>query len=363
VVRVVTFGEIMARVEPTGLRRIRQAFPGTANVTFAGAEANVAASIALLGGESRFVTALPRHTLADGALDSLRRVGVDTDYVARRDEGRLGLFFLEGGANQRASSVTYDREHTAISMTPSSEYQWDRIFEDAEWYHVTGITPALSEEASLATLESVRLARRAGLRVSIDLNFRRKLWQWHTRLDARQLAAKTMRQLLPYVDVVLGNEEDVGEVLGIHAEETDVAAGKLAPARYVDVAKGVAAEFSNVAMVGITLRESISASWNNWGAMLYDVGSQRAFFAPVSNGQYSPYEIRNIVDRVGGGDSFAAALIFALTTPDLDEPEVALRFAVAASCLAHSVPGDLNFTTRSEVERLASGVSSGRVIR
>lgn len=273
------------------------------------------------------------------------------------------MYFLETGANQRASNVIYDRAHSSISLTPASAYDWDRAFADAAWFHTTGITLALSEVSAEAALAAAQSAKSRGITVSCDLNFRKKLWNWEPGTDGRVLAEKTMRRLLPFVDVVIANEEDAADVLGIHAAETDVHSGRVAHERYPDVAREIVAQFPNVQLAAITLRESLSASHNNWGAMLYDAAAAKAFFAPLADGEYAPYAIKNIVDRVGGGDSFGAALIFALTTPELSAPATAIAFAVAASCLAHSIPGDINYVTRGEVEALMKGAASGRVQR
>ncbi len=324
----------------------------------------VAASICNFGGKARYVTALPKHALAEATMDSIRAVGIDTRYILRTDYGRLGLYFLETGANQRPSNVIYDRADSAVAITPASAYDWDSIFKDVEWLHLSGITPALSKTAAEATLIAAQKAKEAGASVSIDLNFRGKLWNWDSNFSARDLAQKTMRGILPFIDVVIGNEEDCHDVLGIQAGATDVHSGALDTSRYPDVARQVVEQFSNVAKVAITLRESLSASHNNWGAMLFDAKSDQPYFAPLDiNDNYNPYEIKNIVDRVGGGDAFAGGLIFALTTPELNDPQVAVKYAVAASCLKHSIKGDFNYSTRAEVERLMGGNVSGRVVR
>ncbi len=361
--KLVTFGEIMGRLAPPGLLRLRQALPGQMDVTFAGSEANVAVSFVLLGGQASFVTALPGHAMADACVGTLRNIGVDTSHVLRTDEGRLGLYFLETGANQRPSQVIYDREASSISRTPADAYPWEEIFAGADWFHVSGITPAISECAAGAALAAVRQAKGRGLTVSCDLNFRKKLWRWEPGTPPRELAERTMREMLRHADLAIANEEDAANVLSIRAEETDVEAGKLAVDRYPDVARQITAQFGNVTKVGITLRESISASHNNWGVMLYDARADAALFAPSAEGRYEPYQIRNIVDRVGAGDAFAAALICALTTPELSDLETAASFAAAASCLAHSIPGDFNFSSRAEVEALMKGSGAGRVVR
>lgn len=359
---IVTFGEIMGRLAAPANLRLRQT--RTLDVTYAGAEASVAASICNFGGRARYVTALPEHSLAEATMDSVRAVGVDTNFVLRTKEGRLGLYFLETGANQRPSNVIYDRADSAVSITSPEQYDWDCIFENAQWLHISGITPALSKNAAAATLMAAQKAKAAGASVSIDLNFRGKLWKWNSAKSGRALAQEVMRGILPYVDVVVGNEEDCHDVLGISAGDTDVHSGKLEIDRYPNVAKQVVEQFPNVSKVAITLRESKSASHNNWGAMLYDAATEKPFFAPLdAEGNYQPYEIKNIVDRVGGGDSFAGGLIFSLTTPELCNPEIAVKYAVAASCLKHSIKGDFNFSTRAEVERLMGGSASGRVVR
>ena len=352
----------MARLAAPQYLRLRQS--REFEVTYSGAEASVGASVCNYGGNARYVTALSKHSLADAAVDSVRSVGIDTRFIVRTDAGRLGGYFLETGANQRPSNVIYDREGSSVAITRAEAYDWDAIFEGASWLHLTGITPALSKNAAAATLVAAKKAQEAGVTVAIDLNFRKKLWNWDASLSACDLAEKTLRGVLPYVDMVIANEGDCYDVLGIRAGDTDVDSGELDTARYPDVARQVVEQFPNVSKVGITLRESLSASHNNWGAMLYVAETHSACFAPVDvDGNYQAYEIKNIVDRVGGGDAFAGGLIFALTTPELSEPQVAVKYAVAASCLKHSIKGDFNFSTRSEVEALMGGSTSGRVIR
>lgn len=359
---VVTFGEIMGRLATQGNIRLRQS--RQLNMTYAGAEANVAASICNFGGRARFVTALPKHALADATLDAIRAVGIETEFVVRTDEGRLGLYFLETGANQRPSNVIYDRKRSSVAITPAARYPWDKIFDQADWLHLSGITPALSETAAEATHVAARQAKTMGLAVSLDLNFRNKLWDWDASRSSRELARDTLQGILPLVDVLIANEEDCHDVLGIRAGETDVQSGTLDTSRYPDVARRVVQQFPNVRQVAITLRESLSASHNNWGAMFYDAQLDQPFFAPLdSHGSYRAFQIRNIVDRVGGGDAFAGGLIFALTTAELNRPQSAVNYAVAASCLKHSIQGDFNFSTRAEVESLVNGAESGRVVR
>eukprot|EP00747_Dinoflagellata_sp_TGD_P222498 gnl/TRDRNA2_/TRDRNA2_94203_c0_seq1.p1 gnl/TRDRNA2_/TRDRNA2_94203_c0~~gnl/TRDRNA2_/TRDRNA2_94203_c0_seq1.p1 ORF type:complete len:373 (+),score=62.90 gnl/TRDRNA2_/TRDRNA2_94203_c0_seq1:65-1183(+) len=359
---VVTFGEIMCRLCPPANIRLRQAHE--LEVLYAGAEASVAASICIFGGAARYVTALPKTQMAEAAMDMIRSSGIDTQYIVRTDEGRLGVYFLETGANQRPSTVQYDRDGAAIAITPPDKYDWDAIFDGAQWLHLSGITPALTQCAADATLAAAKKAKAAGCQVSMDLNFRGKLWKWQKGKSSRDLCRETMGAILPFVDVVIANEEDCSDVLNIKAGDTDVHSGSLDLARYPDVARQVVKLFPNVSKVAITLRESISASHNNWGAMLYDKSSDTPYFAPLdAKDSYKPYEITHIVDRVGGGDSFAAGLIFALTTPELSSPQVALNYAIAASCLKHSIKGDCNYSTRGEVEALMGGSGSGRVVR
>lgn len=360
---IVSFGEVMARLAPPGLQRFRQALPGTLDATFGGAEANVAASLSQLGANARFVTALPDHAIADACIGVFAGLGVDTSKILRTREGRLGLYFYENGANQRPSTVIYDRTHSAVSLSPASAYDWPGIFEGAGWLHLTGITPALSKTAAETVQHAARAAKEAGLAVSCDLNFRKKLWAWEPGTGSKKLARRVMSGILPFVDVLIANEEDAADVLGIHAENSDVESGRLDFSKYPGVAKRIASQFPNIQKVAITLRESLSASHNNWGAMLFDAATGVSHFAPLRDGDYRPYEIKNIVDRVGGGDSFGAGLVFALNTPGLSAPATAISFAAAASCLCHSIPGDINYTSRAEAEALMQGSGSGRVQR
>lgn len=360
---IVTFGEIMARLEPEGFLRFRQAMPGRLQISFAGAEANVAVSLQLMGRQTRYVTALPPNPLGDACLDSVRRFGIDTSFIIRRGS-RLGLYFLETGANQRPSNVIYDRTGSSAAEAGPEDYRWDDIFEGASWFHISGITPALSRRAAEASLAAVQKAKAAGVTISCDLNFRKKLWNWDSSLPPRELAEKTMREILPFVDTIIGNEEDASDVLGIRAGDTDVEKGRLAVDRYPGVAEKILKEFPKASRVAITLRESLSAGHNNWGAMLYDAKEGRGFFAPLDGDAYSPYQIRNIVDRVGGGDAFSAGLIYALTDDELgSNPADAVAYAAAASCLAHSIHGDFNYSSKEEVLSLMKGNASGRVKR
>ena len=362
---LLAFGEIMARIAPPGNLRWRQALPGSVNVTWGGGEANVCASLAMFGRPARFLTALPPTPIAQSIVATLRGLGVDTSRIVWRQQGRLGIYFVEAGANQRGSSVIYDRDFSAVSLAGPQEYDFAGALEGVTAVHVTGITPAISEAGFRSTLELVRLARELDLTVYCDLNFRKKLWNWRPGTKPKDLAAECMSQILPHVNIVIANEEDAADVLGIHADQTDVSAGKIHHTAYVSVARQIAERFPSVGRVAITLRESVSANHNDWGAMLYSHAGEHCCFAPCDDrGNYRPYEIRDIVDRVGAGDSFAAGLIYALNTPELGrDNQQALAFAVAASCLKHSIQGDFNYVTESEVRALLAGNATGRVQR
>ena len=358
------FGEIMLRVAPEGHLRFRQVLPGPVDLTFAGAEANVCAALALWGQSCRYLTAMPTNLVTNALLAVLRGLGIDTHFVVHREVGRLGVYFVETGANQRSSLVVYDRDHSAVSLAAPAEYDFARALDGVTWVHVTGITPSLSENAFLATLELVRLAHERGIGVSCDLNFRNKLWRWKPGFNARQLAHECMTQILPHVKLLIANEEDASDVLGIHAAGASVEQGRVNHAAYEQVAREAVGLFPNLSRVAITLRESISADHNNWGAMLFDAETDRTYFAPTdADGAYRPYEIRDIVDRVGAGDAFAAGLLYASHSTEFAEPERALQFAVAASCLKHSIKGDFSYVTVPEIVSLMSGVASGRVRR
>lgn len=362
--RVVTFGEVMLRLAPQNHLRICQSVPGILESTFGGGELNVAVSVALQGGASAFVTASPDNAITDSLIQEVKKTGVDSSLIRRSSRGRFGIYFVETGANQRGGTVTYDREFSSIALATPDEFDWNQVFEEATWFHITGITPAISESGAALALKAVQESQKRNVPVSCDLNFRKKLWNWKSGTKPVELAKETMRSLVPYVDVVIANEEDADLSLGIRAPESNVDAGDLNVQGYIAVAEQITQQFPNVKQVAITLRESISASHNNWGAMLYTQNQQKAVFAPCdSDGNYASYQIHNIVDRVGAGDSFAGALIFALNTPELTAPETAIRYAVAASCLKHSIQGDFNYSTRKEIEALMNGAGSGRVQR
>ena len=338
--RVVTFGELMLRLQPEGYLRFAQA--DKLEATFGGAEANVAVSLANFGDDVAFVSKLPKHEIGQAAVNSLRKYGVDTSLIVRGGD-RVGVYYCEKGASQRPSKVIYDRACSAIALAKASEFDWDSIFEGVEWFHFTGITPALSEELAEITLEAVKSAKEKGITVSCDLNFRKKLW-------SKEEANKTMSEICKYVDVCIANEEDAKDVFGIESENTDIESGQLNRDGYVSVARQLSLRFGFKA-VAITLRESLSANDNNWSGMLY-VGNN-AFFS-------KKYAV-HIVDRVGGGDSFGAGLIHSMLSGAYAQD--AIEFAVAASCLKHSIEGDYNLVSEDEVNALVAGNGSGRVQR
>ena len=338
--KIITFGEIMLRLSPSSFKRFIQA--DSFDVTYGGGEANVGVSLANFGFDAYYVTKLPNNPIGDAALNHLRRFGVKTDYIVRGGD-RLGIYFMEIGAAQRPSKVVYDRAGSAIAEAKLEDFDWDMIFKDAEWFHFTGITPALSDSAAELTLEAVKKAKQNDVKVSCDLNYRKKLW-------SPEKANKMMTQLMEYVDIALGNEEDAEKIFGIKASESDVTAGKLSEEGYRFVAKELIEKF-NFKLVAITLRESYSASDNGWSAMAYD---GRNFYTSTK------YKI-HIVDRVGGGDAFAGGLIYSLINGK--RLKEALDFAVAASCLKHTIPGDFNVVSVDEVESLRRGNVSGRVQR
>jgi 2-dehydro-3-deoxygluconokinase len=338
--KVVTFGEIMLRLAAPGHLRLTQT--STLEMTFGGGEANVAVSLALLGEEAAFITRLPKNDVAEAAIHSLRGFGVDTRSILRGGE-RVGIYFLETGASQRASTVTYDRAHSAIAEIAPGDLKWDQLLAGADWFHFTGITPALSDAAAQATRDGVQAAKKLGLTVSCDLNYRKKLW-------TSDKAGQVMSGLMEHVDICIANEEDAEKVFGIKAAATEVTAGKLDHGRYVEVARKLTERFKFQA-VAITLRESFSASRNGWSGLYFAGGKEH----------FSRRHEIDIVDRVGGGDSFAAGLIYALGKKK--SPSDAIEFAVAASCLKHSVSGDFNLVKLSEIEALLAGDGSGRVQR
>jgi 2-dehydro-3-deoxygluconokinase len=338
--KAVTFGEIMLRLAPEGYYIFIQA--ETFGATYGGGEANVAVSLANYGIDASFVTKLPKHEIGQAAVNSLRRYGVDTKSITRGGD-RVGIYFLEKGASQRPSKVVYDRAGSSIATATKEDFNWDEIFEGVEWFHFTGITPALGDNVAEICMEACKAAKERNITVSCDLNYRNKLW-------SKQKAGEVMGELCKYVDVCIANEEDASDVFGIKAANTDITAGKVDHEGYKDVAKQLADRFG-FSKVAITLRGSISASDNNWAAMMYD--GKEYYFS-------KSYKM-HIVDRVGGGDSFGAGLIYA--TMMGYEPQDIIEYATAASCLKHTIEGDFNQVGVDEVKKLAGGDASGRVQR
>ncbi len=340
---VVTFGEIMLRLSPPDFQRFVQA--RSFEAVYGGGEANVAASLAYLGMPVEYVTRLPANDIGDACLSYLRQYGIGTRHVVRGGD-RLGIYFLEMGSAQRGSKVIYDRAGSALATVEPGMIDWRSVFSDAGWFHWTGITPAVSEGAAQACLEAAQTAREMGLKVSCDLNYRKNLWRWGKK------AGDVMPELVACCDVAVGNEEDADKVFGIRAAEADVLRGRVEAEAYVEVCEALAERFPNLKSVGITLRGSLSASHNTWSGILWHGGE--IYTAPR-------YDIAPVVDRVGAGDGFCAGLIYGLHV--YSDPQQALSFAVAASCLKHTVPGDFNLVSVAEVEKLMGGDVSGRVSR
>lgn len=342
--RVVTFGEIMLRLSPPGKLRFSQA--RSFDVIYGGGESNVAASLAHFGVDTQYVTRLPENDIGDACENYLRQFGVGTAHIARGGE-RLGIYFLEHGAVQRGSKVVYDRTASALAEIQPGMIDWDAAFTGADWFHWTGITPAISAGVAAICLEAVEAAHTHGLTVSTDMNYRSKLWKWGKQ------PIEVMEELVSYCDIAIGNEEDAEKVFGIQALGTDVTSGELDAEKYRYVCEQLAERFPRLKTIAITLRGSLSASHNVWSAVLWHAG--QFYFGPN-------YDITHIVDRVGGGDSFMAGLIYGLLTYE-DDKQAALNFAVAASALKHTIFGDFNLVTVSEVEKIMHGDVSGRVSR
>lgn len=340
--KVLTFGEIMLRLKAPGHERFFQS--PMLEATFGGGEANVAVSLANYGMDAEFLTVLPKNDIADACIRELRYFGVDTKKIVR-SEGRMGIYYLEGGANQLPSKVVYDRAYSSIALAKPGDIDWDKAFEGVDWFHITGITPAISESAMELSLEAVKEAKKRNITVSCDLNYRKNLWKYGKK------ASEVMRELAKYVDVAIANEEDVQKSLEITVD-VNVESGELDREKYRALGNKVLEIYPNMKCIAITLRESHSADWNGWAACLND---GKDFYVSKK------YEIRDIIDRVGGGDSFAGGLIYGLN--QYEDKQSALEFAVAASCLKHSVIGDFNRVGVSDVEKLMGGDGTGRVQR
>ncbi len=342
--KVITFGEIMLRLSPPGFQRFGVA--RQFDVIYGGGESNVAVSLSNYGMDAAFVTRLPDNDIGESALMYLRQFAVDTQFIVRGGE-RLGIYFLEMGSMMRGSKVVYDRAHSALSTIEPGMIDWKTVFADADWFHWTGITPAISQGAADVCLEAVKAAQEMGVTVSCDLNYRKKLWKYGKQ------PVEVMTDLVAHTDVAIGNEEDAEKVFGIAAPDTDVTAGKVDADKYIFVCEELNKKFPNLKTVAVTLRGSISASHNEWSAVLWNEGD---FY------QGPDFNITHMVDRVGGGDSFMGGLIYGLRTYG-DDKQSAINFAVAASALKHSIFGDFNQVTVEEVEKLMGGDASGRVSR
>jgi 2-dehydro-3-deoxygluconokinase len=342
--KIITFGEIMLRLSPPGYQRFSQV--RSFDVIYGGGEANVAVSLANYGLPVDFVTRIPKNDIGEACIAFLRQYGVGVDKILRGGE-RLGIYFLEMGSMQRGSKVVYDRAHSAISTVEPGMIDWQMVFADADWFHWTGITTAISAGTAAVCLEAVKAAKEMGLTVSCDLNYRKNLWKWG------KMPPEVMPELINYCDIAIGNEEDADKVFGIKAPDSDIIAGKVAADQYRYVCEKLAERFPNLQTIAITLRGSVSASHNTWSGVLWQKGN---FFEGLQ------FDITHIVDRVGGGDSFMGGLIYGLRTYG-DNYQKALDFAIAASCLKHSIFGDFNLVTVTEVEKLMSGDASGRVSR
>ncbi|MDI9597508.1 MAG: sugar kinase [Atribacterota bacterium] len=340
--KYITFGEIMLRLKPPQFERFLQS--PLLEATFGGGEANVAVGLSRFGLEVSYVSVIPDNPIGEACIRELKKQGIDTSLIMRKGE-RLGIYFLEAGANQRPSVVVYDRSHSAIAEASIGDIDWDKVFQEASWFHITGITPAISSSAAELSLEAVKKAREKNITVSCDLNFRKNLWKYG------KSAPEIMGELVKYVDIAVGNEDDCQKSLGVKID-IDVDSGVLRAEQYQEITQKILSIYPNIQKIAITLRESHSADYNGWSAVL---DNRKEFFVSKK------YEIRDIVDRVGGGDSFAAGLIYGLN--HLASDQEAIDFAVAASCLKHSIPGDLPLLSLKEVKSLMGGATSGRVQR
>ena len=338
----ITFGELMLRLSAPERELFLQT--PTFNATFGGAEANVAVSLANYGENVSFVTALPQNSIADAAVRELRGMGVNTSFIKRSGD-RVGIYYAEAGSSMRPSKVIYDRAHSSMSEITAGSFDWNCIFNEAHWFHITGITPAISEGTAAAALEAVKTAHACGLKISCDLNYRKKLWKWG------KTPKEVMSEIVRYVDVLIANEEDCQKCLGIELD-VDVTSGKLDTSKYEKLASKVITAFPNISHLAVSLRESMSADWNNWSIVM---SANHQFYVSKK------YEIRSIIDRIGGGDSFASGLIWGLN--NMDQPQAALEFAAAASALKHTIRGDYNRISIDDVMTLVGGDASGRVQR
>ncbi len=361
--RFLTFGEIMLRLGPPGNKAFCQALPGRLEACFGGAEANAAVVISALGGEASFATVLPEGPIGDACLSALRSRNVGIDSIRRLKDSRMGIYFLEQGACSRPSRVIYDREHSAFALSGKGAVDWDKAMEGTGVFHVSGISPAVSRKACELTVQGLENAKKKGITISVDLNFRSKLWKWDKEKKPEVLARETMTRIVSKADILFGNEEDAQKVFGMKTKGLDLATGSLDPGEYERLVMELSRRFSGLKYIALSLRYSMDASRNLWGGLLYDVGSEVIHFHPAKEGGgFLPMEISSIVDRVGAGDAFAGGILFGLWHMRY-LPAKALAVGVSAGALAHTFPGDWFYSNLDQVEALASGITSARIQR
>tara|TARA_B100001013_G_scaffold149548_1_gene88792 strand:- start:294 stop:1373 length:1080 start_codon:yes stop_codon:yes gene_type:complete len=357
--KIVTFGEVMIRFSPPGLNKVVQSLPGSIEATYGGAEANAAVQIAMLGGNVDFVSSLPVGSVGDSCVNYLKGLGVNIDSVIRSELGCMGAYYLETGANQRPSVVEYHRAGSTFSLLPKNHYNWESFLADAEWLLISGVTPAISKIASEAVIGAIETAKHIGVKVCFDLNYRMKLWRWDPNYTPIQLASKILAQCIQKSDLVIGNEQVFSSVLGISTK----ASSEDLTEKSTDLAKEIIKSFPNLSYVALNMREILSATHNRFGLTLYIKEQDVSFLAPSNKSGYIPYEIGNIVDRVGAGDALAGALLYGMCNLDTFDHQEVTEFAAAAGCLSHSIVGDFSFINRKEIENLLTGNSLGGVVR
>ncbi|PAW79915.1 MAG: hypothetical protein B9S32_00900 [Verrucomicrobia bacterium Tous-C9LFEB] len=354
---VICFGEVMGRLMPPGHLKFQQSVPGSLELTFAGSESNVAACISLLGGTSTFVTALPDHIIGQTCLHYFRGLGTDVSHCVLKPHSRLGVFYVENGISQRSGQVVYDREFSAFSTSTPSDFNWDAIFVGASHFFTSGISPAVSEQSCQTTLAAIREARKRGVTVAFDPNHRRTLWRWSKSASPTELARQTFDIFLKEADILFTNCDQARDLLGIKGEFTQ------SPEYCLEIARQLAQRYPQLQSIALTMRHLFSACEHSWGAAYYECRSGQLYFSPQAEEAYHPYHITQIVDRLGTGDAFAGGLLYALGTPDLQSPQRALDFATATAALAHSIRGDVSYSSRKDVESMLSSNGSGHCIR
>ncbi len=354
-----TFGEVMIRFSPPGLNRVIQSLPGSIEASYGGAEANAAVQVAMLGGNVDFVSSLPVGDVGDSCLNYLKGFGINIDSVVRSELGCMGSYYLETGANQRPSVVEYHRTGSTFSLLPKNNYNWSEIINGAEWVLISGVTPAISKSACGAVMDAIETANKLGVKVCFDLNYRMKLWRWDPKSTPMQLASQVLKQCVQKSDLVIGNEQVFSNVLGVSTKTSS----QDLTVRTKDLASQIIKSFPNLSYVALNMREILSATHNRFGLSLYDKSTNVSVVAPLNKTDYFPYEITNIVDRVGAGDALAGALLYGLCNLDTFDHQHVAEFAAAAGCLAHSIVGDFSFINKKEIENLLTGNSLGGVVR